>query len=84
MSIYDCSIEQLTTDDIAALLAEGAVENVRLEFKREDPDKDEWLKKLSSLANTYGGYLVLGAEADRNGQLRGKDRGQALTEDKLL
>ena len=55
MSIYDKSIADLATDDLQSLLDEGAVENVRLEFKLEAPAKDETLKKLSSFANTYGG-----------------------------
>ena len=63
MSIYDTPVDRLTTADLQELLDAGAVENVRLEFKREPPAGDETLKKLSSFANTYGGYLVVGAEA---------------------
>ena len=37
---------------------------MRLEFKRDIPSKDETLKKLSSFANTYGGLMIVGAEAD--------------------
>ena len=64
MSIYDKTVADLATSDLQELLDERAVENIRLEFKRQDVGKDEWLKKLSSFANTYGGYLVVGAEAD--------------------
>ena len=64
MSIYDKSIAHITTQDLQALVDENAVENVRLEFKRDDPTRDEWLEKLSSFANTYGGYLVIGVAAD--------------------
>lgn len=54
------------------LLANKAVENVRLEFKREVPEKDDLLKKLSSFANMYGGCLVVGAEANsKDGRLQG-------------
>jgi hypothetical protein len=46
------------------------VENVRLEFKREVPDKDDTLKKLSSFANTFGGFMVIGAQASSaNGRI---------------
>jgi hypothetical protein len=34
------------------LLAEQAVENIRLEFKRDVPNKHKVLKKLSSFADT--------------------------------
>jgi len=64
MSIYDRSVGDLTRTDVTELLTERARENVRLEFKREDPGRQEYLKKLSSFANTYGGYLVLGASAN--------------------
>ena len=59
MAIYDKSISQIDTADLQLLLDEVAIENVRLEFKRDDPGKDEWLKKLSSFANTFGGYVII-------------------------
>lgn len=64
MSLFDTPITRLQTQDLLELLADQAVENVRLEFKRDVPSKDEMLKKLSSFANTFGGILVVGAEAN--------------------
>ncbi len=70
MSIYATPISQLRTSDLAELLQEQAVENTRLEFKREVPEKDETLKKLSSFANTFGGLVVIGAAAQsRDGRI---------------
>jgi hypothetical protein len=63
MSVYSTPVSQLKTSDLVELLQERAVENLRLEFKRESPDKDETLKKLSSFANTHGGLVVIGAIA---------------------
>jgi hypothetical protein len=63
MSIFTKPLSQLTTDDLQELLTDGAVENARLEFKLEVPSKDETLKKLSSFANTFGGFMVVGAKA---------------------
>lgn len=63
MTIFGKSIDKISSADLAELLADSAVENVRLEFKRDVPAKDETLKKVSSFANTYGGYVVVGAEA---------------------
>ena len=37
---------------------------MRLEFKSEIPNKDETLKKPSSFANTFGGFVVVGAKAN--------------------
>ena len=63
MSIFTKSLSQLTSADLQELLDDDAVENVRLEFKSEIPGKDETLKKLSAFANTFGGYMVVGASA---------------------
>ena len=71
MSIFSTPIPALATADLQELLDDQAVENVRLEFKREVPGKDETLKKLSSFANTFGGYLVVGAEAGNDGRING-------------
>lgn len=77
MSIYTTPISQLTTSDLAGLLQDQAVENTRLEFKREVPDKDETLKKITAFANTFGGFIVVGAAAQskdgRIDDLRGVD-----------
>jgi hypothetical protein len=64
MSIFSKSISQIDSHDLFELLTEQSVENVRLEFKREVPNKDDTLKKLSSFANTFGGFIVIGAEAN--------------------
>jgi schlafen family protein len=64
MSIFTTSLSQVCTADLQELLNDSAVENVRLEFKLEAPNKDETLKKLSSFANTFGGFMVVGARAN--------------------
>lgn len=63
MSIFAKPISQVSTADLLELLQDNAVENVRLEFKREAPNKEETLKKISSFANTFGGFIVVGATA---------------------
>ena len=63
MSIFTKPLSQVGTADLQELLDEGAVENARLEFKLEVPNKDETLKKLSSFGNTFGGFMVIGAKA---------------------
>ncbi len=62
--MFSKSVTSITTDDLQNLLDGEAVENVRLEFKQEMPSKNETLKKLSSFANTFGGYLVIGITED--------------------
>lgn len=64
MSIFTKPISQINTQDLDDLVIRQAVENVRLEFKRDVPGKDEMIKKLSSFANTFGGFMIVGAEAN--------------------
>ena len=64
MSIFTKPLSQLGTADLQELLNDGAVENARLEFKLQVPNKEDTLKKLSSFPNTFGGFMVIGAKAD--------------------
>ncbi len=64
-SIYSKPIEQIEYDDLRALLDTGATENLRLEFKSLPPSRDELLKKVSGMANAFGGVLIVGAEEQR-------------------
>lgn len=71
MPFFSKDITDLTTDDLAELLTDNVVENVRLEFKSQPPGPDDTLKKLSGFANTFGGYLIVGASASSDdGRLR--------------
>lgn len=70
MSIFNKEINRITANDIMELESQNAVENIRLEFKKRLPSKDNLLKKISSFANTYGGYLVIGVEEDGSGAVR--------------
>ncbi len=78
MAIFSKPLANLEFDDLQELLEGGAVENIRLEFKREAPTRAELMKKISSFANTYGGWLVIGAAEEegvrgRLGSLPGID-----------
>jgi predicted HTH transcriptional regulator len=64
MSVFSKPLTRLEPADLLELLQDRAVENARLEFKSEVPNKDETLKKLSSFANTFGGFMVIGAKAN--------------------
>ncbi|MFX0197378.1 MAG: helix-turn-helix domain-containing protein [Candidatus Hodarchaeota archaeon] len=70
MSIFSKQVEDIVFEDIQELLAQRVQENIRLEYKKELPpkkDKDELVKKLSSMSNTYGGYIIIGMEEDGHG-----------------
>lgn len=70
MSIFAKPVSELEPDDLQQLVLSNAVENIRLEFKSRVLDKDETLKKISSFANSFGGFLVIGAAANSdNGRI---------------
>jgi predicted HTH transcriptional regulator len=64
MSIFTKPPSEAEAADLQELVKGRAVENIRLEFKSMVPDKDETLKKLSSFANSFGGFMVIGAKAN--------------------
>jgi predicted HTH transcriptional regulator len=69
MSIFAKPASSVSAADLEQLLTDSSVENLRLEFKREIPSKDETLKKVTSFANTMGGLVVVGAEAGGDGRI---------------
>lgn len=73
MSIFSKQINKIIYDDIIELNEEKMRENIRLEYKANVPNKEETIKKISSIANTYGGYIVIGASDDGNGNLKSLD-----------
>lgn len=59
------NFDDISIATIRMLVDAGATETVHLDFKREtygnsDSDKKEFLKDISSFANTLGGHLVIG------------------------
>jgi len=68
MPFFGKSLTDLRWEDLQELLQEGAEETVRLEFKEQVPDRDEAVKKISGLANTFGGYMIVGAR-EKDGKL---------------
>lgn len=65
MSLPRKPLDNITEADIAAMIESGVREGQTIEFKREtyqrnDEGKREFLKDISSLANTAGGHLIIG------------------------
>lgn len=73
MWLFSKPSEQLTEDDLGALITNGVRESVTLEFKRQmydrrDPNaRIEMLRDISSIANAEGGVLVVGIQEDGAG-----------------
>lgn len=74
MPIDRPDFDNLEEADIQELVAARVPEGARIEYKREtygatDADRRELLKDLSALANSVGGHLLIGIEADAHGAL---------------
>jgi len=69
---FSTSVREMSLDEVDSLYRDRVQENIRLEYKRELPQetgdfKQVLAKELSSLANTYGGYVVIGIATDQQG-----------------
>lgn len=63
-------MEDLTEADLKGLIESKVIESKFIEYKRDlpgnqDRDKKEFLRDMSSFANTAGGYLIFGIEEDQ-------------------
>ena len=79
MSIFSRPMSELNFADLQELLDNAAIENIRLEFKQKAPPKKNMMKEISSFANTYGGWIIIGAAEEdgvrgRLGSLPGIDQ----------
>jgi predicted HTH transcriptional regulator len=67
MGLAEMNFDAIASSDIERLISEGTAEGIAIEYKRDmygtsDGDKREYLKDVSSLANTFGGHLVIGLD----------------------
>lgn len=61
----------INADDVQRLITSGVPEGLRIDYKRDTykaNDGREFLKDISSFANTRGGYLLIGV-TEENGIL---------------
>ncbi|MBZ5494143.1 MAG: ATP-binding protein [Acidobacteriia bacterium] len=63
--MFNIPIEHITIQDIAQFLQSGAREGTLLDFKEQFPSKLE--KTISSMANTFGGMILIGVEETPTG-----------------
>ncbi|MDD3662779.1 MAG: ATP-binding protein [Candidatus Pacebacteria bacterium] len=70
--MFNKNIDNLTFEDVEWLIDNKVTEDQRLEYKREvwgnsEANKKEMLKDIVSMANRYGGYIIIGLdEGDNN------------------
>jgi len=69
--MFNKTIQNIDENDINNLISNQVVESLRLEYKsraygNSDNDIREMLKDISSIANSYGGYLIIGINENNN------------------
>src|SRR5215203_4822690 len=67
MTLSNINFDNVSERDLLEQIAAGAPEGVLLDYKREmygrgDADVKEFLKDVSSFANTAGGHLIIGVD----------------------
>ena len=67
MSLRDILLDQITEQDINALMSTGVPESPLIDYKRDtygntEGDKREFLADISSFANTMGGDIIIGVD----------------------
>ncbi len=70
MSIFRPILDDVDEADVGQLVADGQHEGLSVELKRDmygnaDADRKEFLKDLSSFANSAGGHLIIGIDEAR-------------------
>lgn len=63
--LFDTPIDDIEIDDVVQFLQSGVREGTILEFKEQFPNRLE--KYISSMANTFGGMILIGVEETSTG-----------------
>lgn len=71
---------ELTTDDLRALVTKEVKEGYYVEYKSAKPDNKKIGHSLASLANTFGGWYVVGVVADKTQNVATEVCGFAVTD----
>ncbi len=64
MSLWYKEVESITFSDIEAFCCQGIAEGLRLDYKSQIPG--ELQKLVAAFANTLGGLIIFGVEADKS------------------
>ncbi len=67
MSLANLNFEAISESDLTNLISSGVPEGVLTDYKKamyggNDADVKEFLKDVSSFANTSGGHLIIGMD----------------------
>ena len=66
VNINDKNWDKLRISDIEKLLENDDDETFFFEYKNDDVTPKKIVEEISAFANTYGGYILLGVDDDKN------------------
>ena len=66
ININDKNWDKLRVSDIEKLLENDDDETFFFEYKSDDVTPKKIVKEISAFSNTYGGYILLGVDDDKN------------------
>lgn len=64
-SIFVSELSKLTIDDIKSFCDQGFSEGLRIEYKRDFPKNLELAETICAFANTAGGLVLIGVQAEK-------------------
>jgi len=64
-SIFVLELSKLTIDNIKLFCAQGFSEGLRIEYKRDFPENLKLAETVCAFANTEGGIILIGVQAER-------------------
>ncbi len=63
---FEKPLREIEKDDLNLLVSKGVVEGVFVEYKQDFVNPLKIARSVASFANTYGGWLIVGAQTDNN------------------
>jgi hypothetical protein len=75
---FDKSISDLTSDDLQKLIEKQVSEGYYIEYKSALPEGKKIAKSIAAFANTYGGWLIIGVNADKENNTANEINGFTL------
>lgn len=79
-SIFTIALSQLNINELLSFCSQGISEGLRIEYKKQFPDNLKLVETICAFANTQGGIILIGIEADTTKNIPKKVEGVELKE----
>jgi predicted HTH transcriptional regulator len=79
---FEKALDDVIASGLQGLIDREVAEGLYVEYKQEFPKNDKIGQSLASFANSYGGWYIVGVEADKQRNTASKVTGIDLTVEK--